>query len=339
MSCGITDSELIIGLVISLLTLLYCVPKLIYYVLLESYRPVVIKSTYWLTRWSLFLCLCFLTYIFLYFIGTREGMMAINVVAGNYISSLSSTLMAMLVYYGLNDKIEAGKFNEQLLHEKGLSIRSFYNLNYRGTIAKLILNPLCVSIFFITEKNWPALVYILLNLGLVAHLTHVAIVFIGVFIAQTTNVIESLKQQQAGQASFQQGQGYQAATNVHTEGAASDEVDITNNSIPIATRIAFVEKQLGGLKKVRTMIRVFLIITLVSNLTSIGSYWNDWNGCFYDSNDWSYSINGCLYAFTIVSFSQFVFATPKPIGVTARQAFCCEGGNLQTSQNQYSSMH
>jgi len=265
--------------------------------------------------------------------------MATNVIAENYIGNLSSTLMIMLIYYGLKDKIESGKFNEQPLIDNNLPLSYLYTLNLRTTVMKLILNPFCVSLFFIIEANWPALVFILLNLVLIIHCSHIGIKTIGVILGQMTTMIDNLKLQEKGQASQQQRQGYQAS-NVHAPDHDDDSVviDMADPNIPLQTRIDYMEKQLGGMKKIRTMIRIFLIVAIFSNVSSIGSYWDDWNDCFYDTSDWSYTINGCLYAFTIVGFAQYVFAAPKPPNLTVRQVLCCDG-SYQTKTNQYSSMH
>jgi len=317
--CSISNGELIIGLLVCIATLVYCGPKLFYYILLEPYRQTLSNGTYYATRWCLVMCLCFVSHIFMFAIGLREGMIAIDAIAQNYINLINNTLLLVLVYYGLKDSIDAGKMTEEPFLQKNLPLIKLQSINRSTSILKFIANPILVVVYFAEQLNWPAIVYNVMNLIISTLTSHKAIQYLNVILAQLKNVETNFK---LAQQSEMLNNGERVRVHMHGEHDAAQQydlakVDLKDHSIPLEIRMKALAKQIKALNVVINSIRSFLILNIFLSVSSIRTYFeSNWNDCYYDSSAYSYSINSFLTAIGVVGFSMAVFSVPPPPGVT-----------------------
>jgi len=324
MAC-ISSAELILNLIMAIMTLAYCMPPLIYHLMLRPYREKFDPAEFYTALGTLFMCACYFMHILMFALPESNTLIAFNAGAENYVGSFSSTLVLMLVYYGMKGKIDAGKMSEQPLIDKKLPLSYLNKVNFHTTVVKIVSNPIFMYLFYALDRNWPALIFILINCSVIIFCVKLALEYLRLICEQLKIFTDKMKAEQSQQSVQVQYSGQEESKGmvIHTsgDGAVSlDDVDPSNREIPIAIRIAFLEKQHLNFSKITRMLRLFLGITIVTSCLSCKQYFfNDWNYCYYDTSLWAYTVNGFFCVITIFGFGSFVSAVKPPKLITPGQ--------------------
>jgi len=251
-------------------------------------------------------------------------LIAFNAGAENYVSSLCSTYAMMLVYYGLKDKIDSGKFPESILTEKNLSLTNLNKVNFHTTVIKIVSNPILMYLYYALNKNWPALIFILINLSVIMYCIKLVLQFLYVILDQMKAVLDKLRLEQSSQLQVQveESKGKVIHSSGDNDPSKYDIIEPFNHNIPIEVRIAFMQKQYNDFSKIPRTVKFFMGLTVVSSCFSCKQYFfEDWNYCYYDTSLWAYTVNGIFCVLSITGFTTFVNVIKPPKLVTPGQVF------------------